>query len=289
MDPRKLTANEKQALTVLLDDPSPSVRTALLAQLGALGGEGREFLQAVAQGPDKSIATAAAWYLRELRFEDPVAEFRGFIRSLNYELETGAILLARTVNPGLDVVAVCTQLDALAARCRKLGAARGTMREQCQIINRVLFEDFGLRGNLEYYTDPRNSFIDQVLIRRTGIPISLAIVYLLVARRLGLDLEPVGAPGHFYLGAYEPEGPFYIDAFGAGRQLTPEQVFAALRQNQHDPQLADLAPTPIREVLCRCCRNLASHYAAAGQGEQSLLFASFVQEFNATYERHAAP
>mgnify|MGYP001811160765 CR=1 FL=1 len=126
-----------------------------------------------------------------------------------------------------------------------------------------------------------------MLIRRTGIPISLAIVYLLVARRLGLELEPVGAPGHFFIGAYEPEGPFYIDAFNQGQQLSPEDVFAFLRRNHHSPQLADLAPTPVREVLCRCCRNLASHYSLAGQEEEAKLFAGFVQEFNATYERHA--
>lgn len=289
VETRQLSAADKEALATLLDDSSPAVRQALLLQFERLGDEGRAFLQEVSRSTNRIAAAAATWYLRELKFFDPVAEFRGFIQSLNYELETGALLLSRTVNPGLDVAAVCAQLDALAARCRKLRPAAASLREQCHVLNRVLFQELGLRGNHEHYTDPLNSFIDQVLARHVGIPVSLSIVYLLVAQRIGLELEPVGVPGHFLVGCYEPEGPFYIDAFHEGRFLTPDDVFTMLRENDHTPQLADLAPTPVREVLCRCCRNLANHYAMAGANEQAKLFAGFVAEFDATYARHVRP
>lgn len=284
----KLTGPKKDALILLLDDSSPAVRTALLSHFTELGDEGREFLQETARGALPSAAAAAGWYLRELKFSDPVAEFRGFIQSLNYELETGALLLSRTVNPALDVAKVCTQLDAFAARARKLLPGSATLRAQCLVLNRVLFEEYGLRGNRERYTDPLNSFIDQVLQRRVGIPISLATIYLLVAQRIGLELEPVGVPGHFLIGGYEPEGPFFVDAFNAGLILSPEDVFTRLRALHHTPQLADLAPTPIREVLSRACRNLAGHYTAADDPERAQLFASFVSEFEATHERHAS-
>lgn len=286
---RTLTSAEQTALTALLDDASPVVRQSLLQHLLGLGEAGRAFLQAVARGPDRAAAGAAVWFLRELKFADPVAEFRGFIQSLNYELETGALLLSRTVNPGLDVAAVCAQLDAFAARVRKLLPKAATLRGQCRVLNRVLFEEYGLRGNTEHYADPRNSFIDQVLARRLGIPISLSIVYLLVAHRVGLELEPVGAPGHFLVGGYEPEGAFFIDPFNQGKELSPENVFARVRALDHTPQLADLAPTPVREVLCRACRNLVNHYAAAEDARHARLFADFVSEFDATYERHASP
>lgn len=289
VETRKLTPAEKDALSALLDDESPAVRHALLAQFTRLGDEGRDFLQAVARGPNRLAALSAGWFLRELKFSDPVAEFRGFIQSLNYELETGILLLSRTVNPALDVTAVCAQLDAFAARARKLMPRSATMRAQARVLNRVLFEEFGLRGNVEHYTDPRNSLIDQVLERRVGLPISLSILYLLVAQRIGLELEPVGVPGHFLVGGYEPEGPFFIDAFNGGRFLTPEEVFERVRSLQHTPQLADLAPTPVREVLCRACRNLANHYAAAADATHARLFTEFVAEFEATHERHASP
>lgn len=289
MDTRTLTPADRTALAALLDDPSPVVRQSLLRHLAALGEPGRDFLHQVARGPDRDTAAAAVWFLRELKFADPVAEFRGFIQSLNYELETGALLLSRTVNPALDVAAVCAQLDAFAARVRKLLPKSATLRQQCRVLNRVLFDEYGLRGNTEHYADPRNSFIDQVLARRLGIPISLAIIYLLVAQRVGLELEPVGVPGHFLVGGYEPEGPFFIDAFNRGAELTPEEIFARVRALDHTPQLADLAPTPVREVLCRACRNLVNHYAAADDAERARMFADFVSEFDATYERHASP
>ena len=67
----------------------------------------------------------------------------------------------------------------------------------------MLFHEWGFRGNQENYTDPRNSLLDQVLATRKGIPISLCIIYLLVAERLGLELESVGIPGHFLVGCYQ--------------------------------------------------------------------------------------
>jgi regulator of sirC expression with transglutaminase-like and TPR domain len=285
----RLTTIEKEAFGRLLDDTSPAVRTALLAEFERLGPEGSRFLRDVAGGSNRVAAAAAAWYLRELKFYDPAAEFRGFIRSLSYELETGMLLLNRTVNASLDVTALCLQLDALAARCLKLRPETASLREHCDVLNRVLFQEFGLRGDPGPDADPRNGLLDQVLARRLGLPVSLSIVYLLVARRTGLELEPVSVPGHFLVGCYEPEGPFYIDAFNQGRFLSPDDVFARLRSQHHTPQLSDLVPSPVREVLCRCCRELATQYAVVGDREHARLFAGFVAEFEAAYERHARP
>ena len=289
METTRLTVAEKEALATLLDDPSPVVHLALLAQLTRLGAEGSDFLFALARGPNRVTALTAGEFLRELKYADPVADFRQFIRSLNYELETGMLLLNRTVNPALDVAAICTQLDALAARCRKVTSAMRSLREKCRGISRVLFDELGLRGNGANYTDPNNSLLDQVLARHLGLPLSLSVVYLLVAQRLGLELEPVGVPGHFLIGCYEPEGPFYIDAFNLGQFLTPDDVFARLRSQQRLPQLSDLAPTPVREVLARCCRDLRNHYKVAGDEVHARLFASFVAEFESAYERHTQP
>jgi regulator of sirC expression with transglutaminase-like and TPR domain len=285
----RLTTVQKSALAMLLDDPSPAVRQALLAEFERLGTEGSRFLREVAGGPNRITALAASWYLRELKFYDPAAEFRGFIRSLSYELETGMLLLNRTVNPSVDVASLCLQLDALAARCQKLRPETASLREHCETLNRVLFQEHGLRGDTGHDSDPRNNLLDQVLARRLGLPVSLSIVYLLVARRTGLELEPVSVPGHFLVGCYEPEGPFYIDAFDQGRFLSPDDVFARLRSQHHTPQLSDLVPSPVREVLCRCCRELATQYAVAGDRDHAKLFAGFVAEFEAAYERHARP
>lgn len=289
MEAQKFTAAQRKALEGLLDDPSPAVRAALLAQFTRHGRESVELLRWFASQPNRVLALHANSYLRELNFSDPVTEFRGFIRSLNYELETGALLLSRTVNPDLDIGACCTQLDEMAARCRQLIAEPATAREKCRVLNRVLFHEYGLRGNTDHYTDPLNSYLDQVLIRRKGIPISLSIVYLLVADRAGLNLSAVGFPGHFMVGCYEEHVPFFVDPFNAGVFLNAGEVFALLRSSSVNASVSDLAPTPVREVLCRCCRNLVNHYTAASEPERARLFAEFVAEFESTHERHAQP
>ena len=287
METETLTAARREALLSLLDDPSSSVRRALLLHFAQLGAASAPFLQSVARGSNRVLARHAAWFLEELKFADPVAEFRGFIRSLNYELETGALLLARTVSPRLDAGACCLELDAIAQRCRELIVEPSSPREKCRIVNRVLFHEWGFHANVEHYTDPRNSFLDQVLARRTGIPVSLSIVYLLVTARLGVELEPVGLPGHFIVGCFTDDLPFFIDPFDRGIFRDPEEIFEALRASHVVPKPSDLAPTPVREVLCRCCRNLVNHYTAAGDTDHARLFNGFVEEFEATYERNA--
>jgi len=289
VDAAPFTLSQQKALGQLLDDPAPAVRQALRTLFASRGPEFAPLLRELARQPDRELAGHAARYLHELNLPEPVEEFRQFIRSLNYELETGAILLSRTVNAELDVGACCLQLDAMAARSQELLTEPATARQKCRLLNRVLFHEYGLRGNAEHYTDPLNSFIDQVLIRRKGLPISLSIVYLLVAERMGLALEPVALPGHFLVGCYAEVVPFFIDPFHGGLLLSVDDVIALARPDGGPAEFADLAPTPVREVLCRCCRNLAHHYAAAALPDLASLFAGFVAEFESTYERHAQP
>jgi regulator of sirC expression with transglutaminase-like and TPR domain len=288
VEPAPLSPAQKAALSSLLDDTSLSVRRALLAHFTELGPVVAPFLQEISRGSNRLLARDATWFLETLKFIDPVGEFRAFIQSLHYELETGALLIARTVNPRLDVGECCGQLDAIAARCSELIAEPATVREKCRIMNRVLFHEWGFRGNVEHYTDPRNSFIDQVLTRRQGIPISLSLVYLLVAQRLDLPLEPVGLPGHFIVGCYADDAPFFVDPFDRGLFRDVDEIYTLLRANQLEPKPTDLMPSSVREVLCRACRNLVNHYTASGDMENAKLFTSFVDEFEATFARESA-
>jgi regulator of sirC expression with transglutaminase-like and TPR domain len=181
----------------------------------------------------------------------------------------------------------CEQLDAIAARCTELIAEPASSREKCRIINRVMFHEWGFRGNVEHYTDPQNSFLNTVLTRRIGLPISLSLVYLLVAERLGLALEPVGLPGHFLVGCFDDEIPFYVDPFDRGLFRDPDEVIAFLLAQGTSPQPADLMPTAIHEVLCRCCRNLVHHYTVSGEPARARLFASFITDFETTHTRES--
>jgi len=284
----KLSTSQRQTFLSLLDDPSAPVRKALAARFAELGLPAHQFLQDVAQGDQRELATHAAAYLTELNFSDPVSDFRSFIRSLNYELESGSLLLARTVNRELDIAKCRRTLDQIAGRCRELIVEPSSPREKCRIINRVLFHEWGFRGNVEHYTDPRNSLLDRVLTRRKGLPITLSIVYLMVAERLGLDLEPIGIPGHFVVGCFLENEPFFIDPFDRGVFRDADELFEVLAARKIEPQIHHIAPTPVREVLCRCCHNLVNHYQQDGQPGNARLFASFVAEFDATFQRNSS-
>lgn len=269
----------------LLDDPAPTVRRALLAQFKSRGPAATAFLHTIAHGPDAALARHAAQFLQGLDRGDPVAEFSHFIRSRKYELELGAFLMARIATPRLDPSKTCTALDAIATRCRELIVEPASTREKCRILNRVLFHEWAFHGNTENYTDPKNNFIDQVLARRTGVPLTLCLLYLLVSARLGLPLQPVGLPGHFIVGCFDEEPPFFIDAFSRGVFLDREEISALMKDNRITLQPTDLTPTTVREVLCRSCRNLVNHYTIGGDPARAQIFSRFVDEFHATYAR----
>ena len=88
------------------------------------------------------------------------------------------------------------------------------------------------------------------------------------------------------IGCFTEERPFFIDAFDGGVFRSPEEIFVFLRSRDLPLQLHDLVPTPVREVLCRSCRNLANHYEAQGQRDQAAMFDSFVQDFESIYAKN---
>ena len=288
VDPNCLSAPLENAFLALLDDVTPAVRAALLAEFSGRGPAALGFLQGIARGRNRLLAWHAAWFLRELKCSDPVAEFRSFIRSLNYELETGAWLLGRTLSPQLDTGACGLLLDEIAGRCRALMVDPSSAREQCRVLNRVLFHEYDFRASAGDGADPRAALLDQVLLRRQGIPITLCMLYVLVGQRVGLTLEPVALPGHFVVGCFLGDPPFFVDASEQGVFRTRADLYQRLRRQNCEPKASDLAPTPVREVLCDCCRQLAQGYAAGGEHVRARLFEGFVVEFDAAYGRSAA-
>jgi len=278
-----------EALLRLLDDPTPQVREALLDELRRQGDDGLAFLRATLDGSDAALAAHARRFLRELGGEDTVQMFLEFIRSFHYEMETGLIMLERTVFPALNPADPHGFLDAAAARCRQLLLTPSPAREKCLVLNRVLFHEYGFRGEAENYHDPRNSFLHQVIHRRRGIPLTLSVIYILVALRCGIELEPIGLPGRFLVACNLGDEPFYIDAYERGAFRTEADLRAYFRQLEIPFDPAMLMPAPAGEVVARCCRNLVNQYTAARDHVKAKLFAEFVHEFDLAYRRHAEP
>ena len=113
------------------------------------------------------------------------------------DLARACLLIAQDAYPGLDVEGYLGEIERLAARLRGRLAPEGGAEERVAALNRFLFDELGYSGNADNYYDPRNSYLNEVLDRRTGIPLTLSVLYLEIGRRVGLALQGVSFPGHF--------------------------------------------------------------------------------------------
>ena len=137
------------------------------------------------------------------------------------ELARAALIIAKSEYPTLDVEANLDRLEALARRARTSRAIVDPLG-QLHRLRECLFEEEGFSGNSEDYSDPRNSYLNDVLDRRLGIPITLSLVLIEVGRRLGLEMEGIGLPGHFITGARVDGEQVLLDPFNRGAVLTAE-------------------------------------------------------------------
>src|SRR5580700_6187370 len=139
------------------------------------------------------------------------------------DLIRAALTIARVEYPDLDTDLYVDRVDEFARRAEARIAEVGDAAQTIAAINYVLFEEAELRGNRDDYYDPRNSYLNEVLDRRLGIPITLAVIYMEVGRRLGFPLFGVGMPGHFLLKHYDIDGKeTLIDCFNGGDILSPQ-------------------------------------------------------------------
>ncbi|MGH7224052.1 MAG: SirB1 family protein, partial [Gemmataceae bacterium] len=176
-----------------------------------------------------------------------------------------ALLLAREEYPALDVEAYLSELDGMAHEAR--GHLRGSLTQQVKGLCRYLFHDMGFRGNQQDYYNARNSYLNDVLDRRIGIPITLATVAMAVGRRAGLDVVGVGLPGHFIAKAIGDGEEVLFDPFHAGRRLTPEKCQHLVEQVTGMPFEVNeeaLRAVPLAAIVLRILNNLKGVYLRSG-------------------------
>jgi regulator of sirC expression with transglutaminase-like and TPR domain len=195
------------------------------------------------------------------------------------DLTRAALLIARTEYPGLNIEGYAARIDELADRV-SANLPGYHSQQAIAALNQVLFEQTGLRGNRDDYYDPRNSFLSDVLDRGLGIPITLSIVYMEVARRVGFPLAGVGMPGHFLLKHFADGGQeLLIDCFNRGDilsrqdcQLRLDEIYSgemALR-----PEF--LHPLSRRQILTRMLNNLKTVYLSTRNFRKALPIADLI-------------
>jgi len=188
------------------------------------------------------------------------------------DLAEAALLIAAPEYPGLDVARYVARLDELGRGARAaIAAARpvgNATVEEARLDGavRFVYEDTGFHGNGDDYYDPRNSFLNDVLDRRTGIPITLALVLTEVCRRAGIEVRGVSFPGHFLVRCDTPRGALLVDPF-AGRPLSRDEVraiYTRVTGEDREPPARVFEPATKVQILVRMLNNLRSIYEQQG-------------------------
>jgi len=190
------------------------------------------------------------------------------------DVALGAALVAKDIYDGLDVPTLLEELATLGEPLEGLAAASLAAREQAARVSER-FEALGFRGNTEDYYDPKNSLLPDVLVRRVGIPITLSIVWLALAKRAGIHARGVSFPGHFLVRVDDFRGaPAIVDAFDGGRVLEDDQATALLKRALGES--AELhgslfAPASARAILVRLLTNLEGIWARRGEHARAFM------------------
>ena len=179
-----------------------------------------------------------------------------------FDLALGALLIASTETPDVDIDGVLTNLDRMAGAAQARIPEDGNELQQLNAVTDLLFGVIGLAGNRDDYYDPRNSYLQHVLERRLGIPITLSLVCIEVGRRAGVPIVGIGMPGHFVI-RHRDEPNFFVDSFNGGLLLSQDECGSLMREAAGDAvrlEAHHLDPVTPREILARMLRNLKAIY-----------------------------
>lgn len=190
-----------------------------------------------------------------------------------FRLAEAALLIAQEEYANLDVTAYLARIDSIADTIKAQLALELDPRRIVQAINTHLFDELGFRGNREHYADPRNSFLNDVIERRLGIPITLSVVYIEIGRLVGLSISGVGMPGHFIVQYTAQPEPFWIDPFYRGNVMTRadcQQFLQRLYGEKLPWNDAFLDPISDHDILQRMLNNLKIIYARQGEHRRAL-------------------
>ncbi len=180
----------------------------------------------------------------------------------NFDLALGALLIASTDDPDIDIDGARANLHRMAEAAKSRIPADANALQQLNAVTDLLFGVIGFSGNRDDYYDPRNSYLNQVLERRLGIPITLATLCIAVGRRAGVPLLGIGMPGHFLI-RHRDEPNFYVDTFNGGLLLNQDECGALMRRAAGDSARLEahhLDPVTPRDILARILRNLKAIY-----------------------------
>src|SRR5664279_1404706 len=260
--PTEISQNQRIALVSLLADEDPAIYRTVREKILSCGPLAAEWLRPHTISNDPALRRRACQIV--LHFDRQAADdhFLAFClrHGEEFDLEQAAWLFAQTQYPLINVEGYQAVLDGYATELRNRLASKVEPQDVLSVINHYLFDDLGFTGNEENYYDPENSYLNRVIDQRTGNPINLCLMYILLARRLRLPVAGVGLPGHFICRYQSTAAEIYLDPFNRGRFITKADCVQYLVSSNCSLSDDYLSPVSSRRFLLRVCSNLHQIY-----------------------------
>jgi len=249
------TPEEIKALARLLDDPNRTVQQSVQKRLHELDYRAVPHLMAARDEADATLQPHIDEAIRELHFRRVHQAWTLVMGAPEVDLERGAFLLALYRFPDLDIPAYRNQLDAFAEDARpEVTSAKGA--ERAFVLAEFMSDVLGFKGNDAQYYDPHNSYLNRVMDRKLGIPISLSVIFLLLGERLGLPTYGVNMPAHFLVKHVDDQGEVYLDLFNDGEYVSKEACVRFLLKAGIKPRPFYFQAAAPQDILLRMGRNL---------------------------------
>jgi regulator of sirC expression with transglutaminase-like and TPR domain len=266
-----LSESQKGALLKLLADEDNAVYRPVREKILSYGSDVIGWLQPHTLSNDPALRRRAQDIISHFGRQAADNRFLAFClkHGEEFELEESVWLLAQTQYPDINVEAYQALLDSFAAELRERLYLTREPKEVLTRINAYLFEELGFSGNEENYYDPENSYLNRVMDRRTGNPINLSLLYMLLARRLRLPVTGIGLPGHFICRHQSSAAEIFIDAFNGGKFLSKADCVQYLAHANYSLRDDCLAPVSSRRMLLRICGNLHQTYLQLQRTEET--------------------
>ncbi|MDR0801288.1 transglutaminase-like domain-containing protein [Fluviicola sp.] len=272
-----------QALITLMDDPDELVYAHVKDRLLEFGPDAVQLLESSWEEKDYGILfqSRIETLIHEIQFAECKRQLNSWYHGSTKNLLRGATIIAKYQYPGLDQKQIYDFIERICRDCWLELNPNMTAFESIRIINKVFFGQYGFSGNSRNYNSPLNSFINTVIETRKGNPLSLSILYSLVAQELKLPIYGVNLPNHFVLAYMDNNGVnqfisngneygvlFYINAFSRGSVLQKDDIIQFLSSIQVAPQDIHFQPCSNSDIIRRMLTNLIASFQQNGNSEK---------------------
>lgn len=275
--------NSLHALIALMDDPDEQVYAHVRDRVLKIGPEAIQQLQTSWEESDLGLLFQSRIenLIHEIQFEACKTDLTTWYASSSKDLLKGALIVAKYQYPGLDEKVVLDYIERMRRDCWLEINPNMTAFEAVRIINKVIFEQYGFVGNSKNYNSSNNSYINTVIESRKGNPLSLSLIYSIIAQKLELPIYGVNLPNHFILAYMDNNGTnlfmsngneygvlFYINTFSKGSIFQKEDIQQFLQSIQVTPEACHFQPCSNSDIIRRMLTNLIAAFQQVGSHEK---------------------